>query len=469
MLERFYNQLKISQNSLRVSEILLGIVLLVNYFDYFCIQDEFFNSRAYLHASTVLQVFPQPHWLPPVFEFSESVYFVNVLLLIGIALALCAALGFFSRYALAGTFVLLNVFYERYPVIFGPSDLTLRLTVLWMFILQGASSWQENTDITGRTLKRRSLTKFLFWHLQIILAYFIAAIEKLKFPEWSTYFNALEIVSKLDRYMPSFGLFFFNVWPVSALRVITVAVIFLEGIVIFLILGPNKKLKNLTIALFCIFHIIVFFTMNVHFISVLFLIWWVTLIPDEFWKKLHIEFLTKILATEKQHSSPGHSNSLLDIAFAYFCFLVIFSSFVGKMSPLVPRLKSFSYLARNLHLSQDWTMFSNPNDEQKNFFVIPMATFEDGSVIDPFSMRPPNFTFNPIFSRTERSMHFLNFHKMLMKEKNIAQNFSKRFFCERWREMKPDNKILSYSLYVVGQRKTGEKFQELLFDGKCKH
>jgi hypothetical protein len=424
---------QLSSNSIRVAEIVLNLILIVNYYDYFLVFKYFFGSQALLSPLQSLDLFEVLRFVPASFLGSEPLWSTTALVWLGILLSIFNIVkSKSSKYLYILHFLIMSLFFERYPHVFGPADLALRLTTIWMFFLV-----QVRPSQFTNTLDKKIIN--VFWFVQIIIIYILSTFEKLKFPEWSTSLDAIGKLSEIERHVSFMFVRLIQSLPDFVIQLTTFGVLFLEGVLILFLLSRKEKIRNILILLFIIFHLCIMALMKVHIISYVAIMWWIVFIPDKFWNIVP-ENLKSLLF--KNNIDP-YKQSKFSITYPLY-FLVVLVSFSVVANFIPEKLKYLkpAVLANRLHIGQRWTMFSNSEMLARDQYIKISVMLNNSEAIDLLTKDKFNISVDSFKEHNLKAMFVINFYKYFVLNKSKSADIYLKFLFQNAQRINPNVKFL---------------------------
>jgi hypothetical protein len=363
-----------SKNIFRSAEITLAIFTAFNIITHWNNFALFYSADSIISSQAISFIFGES----PFFSFFS--FFKNDLFyFLFFALAFASAISImFKKYTIISSIFILYFYYcleWRLPTIFSPLDLGIRYSFFWLIFL---NLFYSNDHLRHKTLV--SKTTKLFFTFQLFSVYFISFFFKIHNQEWHN-LSALKNILQIDLYTSQAGKILLTA-PELILKFGTLATLFLEGILIFLIFFPlSKKIKIMLFLIYLFFHFFIFAFMNVGGISFLFISWW-------------LFYLALNLDPEKNNEGDVKSKKIIKSAFLVIFVPFIFltsSSFLNKVFTLeLPRTMYLSITA--LKLQQGWWMFVDTKMLQDNGWITVLAHTKNGMQYNPLKLRSNNIS-----------------------------------------------------------------------------
>lgn len=227
-----------------------------------------------------------------------SYFFAVVLFLLHFLFGLMLSLGYKTRWAIVGAFIMTVSVHNRNWLVNNGGDDVLR-AILFLSIFLPLN---RCFSLDSALLREKSETKdhFSSWVLafffQAFAIYFVSYILK-DHAIWRSEFTAAQFSSKLDIFATSLGIWLRD-FP-GILKFITVFSIYLEWLaplllpLTFLFGKRWWMVRFLIVLLFWGFHLGIFATMNIGLFPFIAIVMWAIFIPGEVWDKIQNYFRRK--------------------------------------------------------------------------------------------------------------------------------------------------------------------------------
>jgi len=217
-----------------------------------------------------------------------SYAYVVALFSLHFLLGLMLALGYKTRWAIIGVFIMtVSVHNRNWLVNNGGDDVLRSILFLSIFLpLNRCFSLDSALQKQKPQTKEHFSSWVLAFFFQAFAIYFVSYILK-NHPIWRSEFTAVEFSSKLDIFATSFGIWLRD-FP-GILKLITIFSIYLEWlgpILLFITAGFGKRwwmVRLLLVFLFWGFHFGIFATMNIGLFPFIAMVMWSIFIPGEVW------------------------------------------------------------------------------------------------------------------------------------------------------------------------------------------
>ncbi len=374
-----------------------------------------------------------------------------VLMIAASALALALLLGFFTRVAIIGCWLLLLSIQMRNTSILQGGDILLRLLVFWGIFLPLGKRWSIDRAWTRR--ERRSeipnlphdtpaticsiATACLI--LQICFMYWFGVVLKSD-PMWRVDGTAVYVALSLEQFTTPLGKVLLD-YP-ALLRRMTFATLYLEAVGPCLLFVPvfTHQIRTLVVFAFLLFHLFgLNLTMELGLFPYICGIAWIALLPGEYWSSaasmkrrlspIRILSLSKKksestqpasaarrqIAVSDSREAPTSSTWLPTVSQGWrwkrvrdaFLVLLLLYAFLWNLrtidfkrfEKIFPR--SLNFVGETLGLGQYWIMFAPYPMKETGWYVIE-GTLRDGTKVDLMAAdgRPPSFEEPELISAT---------------------------------------------------------------------
>ena len=314
------------------------------------------------------------HWLDGSLEFQTTLFVISGLL------ALTLLLGYRTRLATIGCWIMLASLHTRAPLIINNGDLLLRLLLFWSIFLPLGTVWSVDARRYQRTPSTRPVVSIATFSvlIQVCLVYWFSALFKFS-ENWSTGEALHQVLSwgVLNRPLADW----LRGCPMLV-SLLTVSTVWLEllGPLLLFIPWRTPFFRLLAVATFISFHLAIEMLLHVGIFSWVSITAWMLFLPGSFWSSrfcrqvldrlaggrlMWVEkktLVTDVSAFLGQH----HWKQGLSLAMGALCLaslaLVFFYNVFGyldrysirKIPAPIKRVGELTMLA------QRWTMFCKP-------------------------------------------------------------------------------------------------------------
>ncbi|MBL9135205.1 MAG: HTTM domain-containing protein [Verrucomicrobiales bacterium] len=315
-------------------------------------------------------------------------------ILFGIAAVLAVALlvGFETRLATIGSWLMLLSLHHRVPPILSGADVLLRMLLFWgMFLPLGQVAsldrWRalkrgQAGEVTDRPVVSIATVAML---LQMPLMYFLSAIFKTN-PVWMSG-EVLAGALSHDFYVSRLGTYLLQ-FP-GPLRLLTWATLVLEWVGPVLLFSPWRtgRLRTFFVGCFAALHVGIIVCLEVDLFSFVALTGLTLFLPSEIWRAKRFAGLWRVLGegpvaspspTSVSGALPVWSQWGVGMALVY----VLLTNVAGLPSRPLGRLApdQWRFFATALGLGQKWNMFEVV--PSKPGWYVARARLTDGSEVD---------------------------------------------------------------------------------------
>ena len=433
-MNSFFKSVSIDLRSLGLFRILIGVVLFVEFLFALINADYFYNNNSFFSKELIQSSFG-PNFLS-LFFFNDSAQFVSICLVLGMVASILFIVGRYYKVSQIFLLLLWGSLVNRNLVIANSGDDILFLALLWSLFLplDEAFSLKSKTTIKPYNLTHPMTLPFI---LQLMFIYVFASFEKAH-PVWNQAFTAIEYTLHLDSLRTAFGAWLLN-FPII-LKAGTWLTYYGEFIGPCLFFIPIFYSRILIIFFFIFLHCFILLTLNIGSFPLICIIYWLALLPSEFW-----DMLADVTYVSMEQTQIRCSN-LKPFAFCLGAFLFIMNCFYVINSSFLPYVEPVTNLLR---LRQKWSMFA-PAPKTGDGRLVFQGNLKNGTIVD---VHPPYSRLSEGYKRDDFSNTFLypntRWHK-------VAENLRSRDFSSflipfaKWvcREQKT-NQLEWLYLYVV--------------------
>ncbi len=279
----------LDRRSLAALRIGLGAVLLLNICDLAQFAGAFYSDDGLLPRAARMQLsveeqFTAPPWWCSPLMFCGQTWFAEILLVLAAVLAVAVMVGYRTRWALFGSWLLLVGFQARNPLVLFGADDVLRCILFWSIFLPLGDRWSvdrwrrprpEANDVCS--LASAALI------LQLVCIYLFTGLLK-SYPEWRTQHTAVYYALSTDHFTTHFGLRLLH-YP-GLLKCLTFSTLIWEvaGPLALLYAGKFRaKVRLAVVAGFIGLHLGLAATMSIGMFPLVCIVCWLTMLPGEFW------------------------------------------------------------------------------------------------------------------------------------------------------------------------------------------
>ena len=383
-------------------------------------------------------------------------------------LALALLVGFETRLATIGSWLMLVSVHHRVPPILSGAEILLRMLLFWGMFLPLQRAWSLDVWLRRRRGDPADAGQASVFSvgtvailLQMALMYLFSAIFKSN----TVWFggHALAGVLKHDFYASPLGAWLLP-FP-GLLSAMTWGTFVLEWLAPFLLFSPKatSKIRLVLIAMLAAMHIGIALCLEVGLFSHVALAGLALFLPAEFWNS---RLLSRFFGRSEPAPSRDPGNQIASPAFSWSQGLCLF--FLAYMlaanlnslpshplAALAP--EKWKPLSRGCGLSQSWGMFDSV--PSKDGWYIAKATLRDGSEVDLLREGAAVDWIKPAFPARLYPNHFWQklFREMAYDDEQgfqLLRSPVAKFLCRRWNGQKPpDKQIVSFELIYCMQNK----------------
>lgn len=459
---RFNDLFGIDYRALAVLRIGLGLFLLVD-----LIQRSFDLSAFYTDFGVLPRaILAAKQHIPGTITFHTwggSAGFEGTLFVVAGALAVLVILGWYTRPALLLSWIFLISLQNRNEVIADGGDQLLRTLLFWSLFLPMGARYSLDAKRRGMVPAQKSHASMatLALLLQVVIIYEFAGFSKYD-PIWYKEGTATFYVLASEQVTKPLGLALLH-YP-GFLKIITFATLLLEIIVPPLAFLPfrTRSIRLWIVALFWLFHLGLFFSLELGLFPFLCMLGWIPYLPDTLWDRLErwIPFTTVRDAARRSsqrdagrvtgragYLPPVVTGSLV-VILLLFTLVWNFKTFDEDMGRYIPT--PVMVLARAFRLDQNWQLFSPrpPTDRGWHVFV---GTLCNGSQTDLLKGSGPVSWDKPrLVSSIYRDFRWRKYFKLFLSQP-FAENrlFYSQYLCRRWNQQHPQQPLKQLELWYL--------------------
>jgi hypothetical protein len=400
-------------------------------------------------------VLPRPLGIEASYDrFLVSLHFANDTLVFQAALFLltagCAAaflVGWNTRLATAGCWLLLLSLHYRNTLVLNGSDHLLRILLFWGIALPFGSFASIDRRLgRARPVDALSRVVMLIYAAQVVLVYVSSGIHKWSEPAWQQG-DGLYYALAADQYATRLGQFLTG-YP-DAVRPFNFIAMGVELLLPWLVFSPwgGARLRTLLVVFFAGFHLITALLLDVGLFPLIAIAAWIGLLPDAFWDRVAASARTT-------GPAPARSSRVLRGGVLLYLLLaawVLYWNAAGWGRLGLPAMPdSIQPIPTLLGLRQRWDMFARPIFVPE-YWVIP-GKLADGSDVELFTgdvallHQPPEHVTSTI--PNGRWLKYMVFITEMNRDSH-RRSYA-RFLCRRWPVEHPERPALeAFKIYFV--------------------
>ena len=276
--------------SLAALRIGLGLVLLINACDLIRDVPAFYTDAGILPRASLRQFNVEEHFTSPppwvsLHMLSGEAWFQYALLGASALCALAVLVGYWTQTALFGSCVLLVGLQARNPMPLCGGDDVLRCLLWWSLFLPLGATWSLDRRRETSSPTHACSVATVALMLQLACIYFCSGLLKWH-PKCGAASSAPVLRFALDHLTTRFGHELLQ-YP-RLLQGLTCAMLVLEIIGPLALFSPwlNARLRTIAVAAFCALHLGIAATMNIGLFPWTCMVYWLALLPSEFWDGL---------------------------------------------------------------------------------------------------------------------------------------------------------------------------------------
>ena len=368
---------------------------------------------------------------------SPSPLAVGLLFLLAAAFALALALGWRTRLATFGSWLLVSSIQYRQPVLSFGADTMLRLLLFWALFLplgargsvdalrrRGAAAPEAHVSVASAALM-----------LQLALVYLCSVLNRTGPTWWDG--RALHDALHFDHFASGHA-----VWlrehAAVLLGPMTYVAIWFEALGPLLLFSPlaNGPLRTLAVLLFLGFHASLASLFELGLFPAVFAVAWLGMLPSWFWRRLAARrggAPPAPAAPPRWRPRPAR-DGLAALALAFVIASNASTLRGGKLAARLPQ--NWDLPAQIFYLDQVWGLFSPDPPVHDGWYVF-LGVQRDGREVNPFQPeRPPSFAKPPVVSAT-MGVRWREFFFHLQRDAGDPRwLWFGRWLCRAWNEQR---------------------------------
>lgn len=375
-------------------------------------------------------------------------------MLFGIAavLALALLVGFETRLAVIGSWLMLVSIHHRVPPILSGAENLLRMLLFWAMFLPLARAWSVDRwraggGAQGPVLSVASAAILL----QMAVMYLFSAISKSN-PAW---FGGEAIAGSLahDFYASPTGAYLLQ-FP-GLLKGMTWGTLILEWAALFLLFSPiaTARLRLVVITLLAAMHLGIGFCLEVGLFSYVSLVGLALFLPAEFWNAR--------LSRPAETETIVHARTPFSYVIQTMCMVLLVYVLAVNVNSLPSRPlallapERWRPLTRGLGFSQSWGMFASV--PSRDGWYVAKAKLRDGSEVDLLrggavvDWKKPEFPGrmypNHFWQKLFREMAYDDEQGFQLLRAPVAE-----FLCRQWNTRNPPEKQIAEFEFVYSMQ-----------------
>lgn len=363
--------------------------------------------------------------------------------------ALCAIallLGWRTRAATFGSWLLLTSLQYRNPALVFGGDVLLRMLLFWGLFLPLGARWSldarraPDPDVARGNAYASLATAALIAQLAIV---YVFSVANRTGPTWWNG-RALHDALHFDQFASRFGTMLRA--HEGVLPALTDAAIWFEALGPLLLVSPiaSAAARTLGVALFLGFHATLGLLFNLGLFPAVSMVAWLGMLPTAFWDRA---LGAEPARTELRWSWRGARDAAVAVAFG----LVVLSNLASlRHDARTPRAPvAWERPAEWIFVDQLWGLFSPDPPVYDGWYVF-MGVRADGREVDPFWRGAVSFVKPPVVSET-MNIRWREFFFRLQRDARDPRWASfGRWLCRAWNEAHagPERLDRVYAYYV---------------------
>ena len=390
------------------------------------------------------------HMLSDAPAWSLSLFAVHV------AAAAALTLGWRTRVATVGCWLLTASLHARDPAVVGGGDTLLRVLLFWSMFLPLGARW--SLDARARRAGGDGFAPGLIPGaailLQVCFVYWFTVVHKWT-PAWLGERSALAMALELDYLVTGWGRFLRG-FP-GLLAGLTTATMVLEAIGPLLLFSPvaTGPIRSVVALVFVAFHLLgIAAALDVGIFPWIAACAWLLFLPAWFWDRL-LRRADHRVEPAAAGASAGAFRPARDVVVALLLVWVLVINLAGVWPGLFGRLmpEPAGAAARALGVHQSWQMFAPAPPSEDGWFVMP-GLLESGAIVDVWSGGPVRFDKPADVAATYRGPRWTKLLSNLsMSQYQGLRPPFVRWLCRRWnRDAAAGAKLTQVDLYYVMER-----------------
>lgn len=323
------------------------------------------------------------------------VWLLVTLFVVNAIAASALLVGFQTRYATIGVWLLTVSLHNANPLILQGEDVLLRVVLFVCMFLPLGAAYSIDRWRTGIVPEKTFLSGWtVAYLLQIGFIYFFVSLYKHS-PEW-IHGDAIYYALSIDQYATSLGKYLLN-FP-AVLSFFTITILIFQSAALFLLFSPYRTvwIRSITVFLLMLMHAAFAASMNLGMFSAVSIAALAGFIPSEIWDAFERFWATRFLVCKRILSQfsvgtpfvPWQLTKLsvaVSVLGTVYIFYIFFWHSLNVLNPgqYVAFTHGFELPAKVLRLDQRWNLFA-PYPYRDDGWVIVDAVREDGIHIDLF-------------------------------------------------------------------------------------
>jgi hypothetical protein len=336
------------------------------------------------------------------------------LMVVAAGLAAALVVGFHTRLATIGCWLLTASLHVRLPIVLNAGDTLLRVLLFWAMFLPLGAAWSFDARRRGPPPSTvvRSPATFAFL-IQLALVYWCAGLAKLN-ADWLDG-NALEQIFSFSLYGKPLGQWLRQFPEVT--RWLGWSVVALELAGPWLLFAPwrNAQFRLVAVAAFAAFHLGIAATITVGMFPWVGLAGWVAVAPGMVWGS---RAKPPAMADLRQAAGPALAPSFLGGRLQAACLFALLGMVVAWNALDVVGRQAAPWLHDRLRpvvnattLAQSWRLFSEPSRFDAWFFY--RGRLANGEIVDLTTGRPFVDEVRPAAAHEFSNHHWRKLHLRL--------------------------------------------------------
>lgn len=405
--------------SLAVFRIGLGLISLYNLFAIYPDINAFFGANGIAPLSAFKA---DLKW--SVYCFSDHFYFIRCLFILHVIFSAMLVVGFQTRLATILCWIMTVSLINRLPIVIYGADNVMQVFLMWGAFLPLGARFSLDSCIGSKYKKSTnhfiSMATIAFI-CQLIIIYVLTSLERSHLC-WTQEYTALYYIFSDHEYAKPFATWLL-IFP-RFLQLLTFLSILLELYVVFLLIMPifSSFFRGVVVALFLIFHLFMYLTLNLDWFPFVMIACWTALIPSSWWQKLSLAESSNIIVGINFRKVVDSVVSLI------LCYVLIVNFHCIGMKKFHQewRENSIEDFGRILGIYQKWNMFSLDNPEWTGRHYI---YFVDAKSLSKNKSNPVQFLEIPKTKRWEKILGSIN-----LKEQSKHLKYLKQYLVTYWKK-----------------------------------
>ncbi len=355
------------------------------------------------------------------------------------AFATALLVGFRTRLATAGTWVLLVSLQNRNPFILHSGDVVLRLLLFWsLFVPLGARAAVQREPVDGDRVLSAGTAALL---LQVAAVYLFAGLLK-SGPDWHADASAVEDALRVGAFRTPIGRVLLG-FP-ALLRPLTHAVLWLEiaGAVGLFAPVATTAVRLVTIVLFALLQLGFGLCLALGGFPWIMTVALLPFLPTAFW-----DALAPGHAADRERARPRRRVVADAVAGTLAVYVLVWN--VGTLGGPLRIPAALRPLGTTLGLDQEWRMFAPVPMRLDGWFVFD-GEFADDGAVDPFTGRDVAWTRPLLVSAEYRNTRW---RKYLLEQCDDGlaplRGYLRAWLCRSWNVAHPERPLASVQQYFL--------------------